>query len=501
MDLVELDATLRRLGLPDHQSQMGGGWERVGRDRASLIVQNDRSPADVVDFGSEDALCRWLLTRSLLAQPPAARRVPRAPRLLPPSVAPDRAHPGQPGDPPGLRWERAFAPLSRLAARGAGVVITEDTGSLLARGGDGALVQQVIEVTTGRVRWARPVWPPAATPTVGVADDCLLSWAHGRLTGHDLTSGEERWQVRARQRPRLLAYAPGRAVLTTGGVADAQLAAWGIDLADGRTVWKETTSDPVYALAGPEARTALHRIEQRKHELVLSEITVDDGARRVLTRVPCPSGYRGAHLMLLFHERDERGELALVRGRAERRQSDVGTRLGDLVLLVDRDELVVIDPEPDLDRHRFTAGADAGHLLHLPTLPQEGTTTLFSPAEGRELWARPGGGKLVHRRPGLTILTTRADGPRTVAIDDGGQLRWSAPGAAVVVRAEEVWLSGEDGLLGVGLEDGAERWRAPRPSPAPIPWSAPNGRSGYREDDGHVVWTSDDRLLALGSVA
>lgn len=501
MDLEELDATLHRLGLPNHRSQMGGGWEQVGRDRASLIVQNDRSAADVVDFGSEDALCRWLLVRSLLAQPPAARRVPAAPRLLPPIVEPDPADPGADGDP---SWRRPLAPMSRVAARGGGTVIVEDTASLLAHGGEGALVQQAIDVANGRARWTRPVWPPAARPTVGIADDCLLSWADGRLSAHELSSGQERWTVRCAERPRLLAHAPGRGVLTAGPAVDAPLPARGIDLMDGRTLWKASISDPVYALDGPEARAALHHVEHHRGELVLSEISVADGTRRTLTRVPCPPGYAQAHLLLIFHSRDERGELALVRGRSQRRRGEVGTRLGDLVLLVDRGELVTIDPEPRIGHAHLLVGVDGEHLLRRPVRPHEGHLTLWRPADGGERWSREGGGTLVRRSRGLTILREspfnvkglRAS--RTVAVEDDGRVRWSAPGSAVVSLGDELWLADEHELRGVALQDGVERWRRPLPAPTPRPWYSPNGLLGHRADDGHAIWVADEHLLAFG---
>ncbi len=485
LDRAALDAALSRLGLPDHIELLRRRWQRVATDPWRVVQDDDRGMTHETAFTDEDALCRFLLVRALVADPPAAAHLPAVPRVVPMGepAAGDESPPT--GRTPTERWRRQLAPLSRLVARGGGTLVVEDTTSLFAHGPDGALAQVALELATGQVRWERPVWPPVAEPTVGIADDCLLSWGHGRLSARDLASGDGRWTVACEERPRLLAHTAGRAVIATGPSAEAPCPARALDLATGTTVWDAVLTHA----AGPLRVDELWQLEHDDGELVLCAVALADGSRRELVRTPRPAGYEDARLAVTFAAQDEHGGLAVVRASLPPGPG-VRTALGDLVLSTGAD-VVQIDSAPPLSGERSTVGVDAEHVLR-----HAETTTFRRVDDGTDRWSLPARATLHARRGGLTVLGTgRTD---TTAIEDDGRVRWQRTGSVVAVSGDELWIVDGEELRGVAIETGEQHWHTRHPAAASRPWLPAGGLVGFRTNDGHAVQQRVGVLSAYG---
>jgi outer membrane protein assembly factor BamB len=119
-------------------------------------------------------------------------------------------------------------------------------GGLAIRTGVG--LREVVDLATGRVRWARPGGPygPAADTTIAAAGDAFLVSADGQLSSYDDRTGQLRWtdslpnlQLEAGpvslQASDGLVYATQAQPNTTGQPAQALLA---ISVASGRVKWR-----------------------------------------------------------------------------------------------------------------------------------------------------------------------------------------------------------------------------------------------------------------------
>lgn len=135
MDLEELDATFARLGLPSTREQLHERRQWIVREPWRLGQDVDRGDPDYVDFAGEDELCRHLLSRALVHGRIDPARLPEADAGRPAGTRharPAAPNPGA-GGAPTLRWELPLAPFTRVSARGAGLVLLEDTSALHAR--------------------------------------------------------------------------------------------------------------------------------------------------------------------------------------------------------------------------------------------------------------------------------------------------------------------------------------------------------------------------------
>jgi outer membrane protein assembly factor BamB len=124
----------------------------------------------------------------------------------------------------------------------AGFFPTADGGLAIVRG-DGTL--EVVDLSSGRVRWTRPPGPDpgAAATSLAVAGGALLVAVNGRLTSYDDQTGQVRWadqlmpaQLAGSMSAPGLQVSAGLVYLTMTWAQGTQVL--GISAADGRVEWR-----------------------------------------------------------------------------------------------------------------------------------------------------------------------------------------------------------------------------------------------------------------------
>jgi PQQ-like domain len=467
------------------------------------VVELDRGERDVLPFADEDAACRWLLTRELVENAPPVRDGS-------PPVQPDRepdppASGAAPGglrrgrnQPPVMRWRRPLRPFSKLSGRGTGIAVVTDSSSLYRDGVDGCLHLVALDVAAGRQLWSVPVWPPSHAPAVHVLGDTVLVGTDSWWAGFDSWTGECRWRTRPPSTARVVAHGSGLAVLASG--EDSGLA--GLDLHTGEWMWRYAGrfSDPVYAYVGIPALSRMLCVTADHGRIAVDAVRVADGSCRRLFDVAEPRGYRRARLLLVADMLDEDGQSGYVhvRGGAQRRPGEVGTRLGDLVLVAGRKDAVMVHDEPvsSMDRsHLWVVAADAEHYLLTPSY-LDGTVR-FVDVAGRTLWERPGACWGPHRMPGLTLIAGQQDSaadPDVIAVDDHGGVRWRVAGRLGFVHDGVAWIGDKSRSAGYDATTGDQLW----PTVAVEPAQYPNRIRGFHPDDGHLLSDADGHLVAFG---
>lgn len=504
MDLRELNSILAGLGRPPVRPgfvpQRG---ETLAADPWRLVTELDRGERDVLPFADEDAACRWLLTRELIENPPSARDGSAPVRPDPePDPEVSGAAPGglrrDRSQPPVLRWRRPLRPFGRLSGRGSGIAVVTDSSSLYRHGVDGCLHLVALEVAAGRRLWSVPVWPPSHPPTVHVLGDTVLVRTDSWWAGFDVWTGECRWRGTDAPTAPVVAQGSGLAVLALG--EESGLA--GLDLRTGAWVWRYSGrfSDPVYAYDGVPALSRMLCVTADHGRIAVDAVRVADGSCRRLLDVAEPRGYRRARLLLVADMLDEDGlsGYVQVRGSAQGRRGEVGTRLGDLLLVAGRTDAVMVYDEPvsSMDRsHVWVLAADAGHYVLTPSY-LDGSLRLVDVA-GRTLWEKPGVCWGLHRMPALTLIAGQRDNaadPDIVAIADDGDVRWRVAGRLGFVHDGVAWIGDESGSAGYDATTGDQLWPTVDLPPAQFP----NRIRGFHRDDGHLLFDADRELVAFG---
>jgi PQQ-like domain len=504
VDLRELNTILAGLGrAPVRLGFVPQREETLAADPWRLVTHLDRGEREVLPFPDEDAACRWLLTRELIENPPPARDG-SAPVL--PDLEPDpRVSGAAPGglrrdrnQPPVVRWRRPLRPFSKLSGRGSGVAVVTDSSSLYRHGVGGCLHLVALDVATGRQLWTVPVWPSSHWPTVHVLGDTVLVRTDSWWAGFDSRTGECRWRGSPASTARVVAQHAGLAVLALGeesGMA-------GLDLRTGALVWRYPgqSSHPGYAYDGIPVLSRTLCVSADRGRIAVDAVRVADGSCRGVLDVAEPRGYRKAHLTLIADMLDEDGQSGYVqvRGRAQRRPREVGTRLGDLLLVAGRGDAVMVHNRPvtSMDRgHLWAVAADAEHYLLTPSYLDDAVR--FVDIAGRTLWEQPGRYWHLHRMPALTLIAGQRDNaadPDVVAIDDHGAVRWRVAGSLGFVHDGVAWVRHGTRSAGYDAATGDQLWQRAGVEPAQLP----NRIRGFHPDDGHLLSDADDELVAVG---
>jgi outer membrane protein assembly factor BamB len=137
-----------------------------------------------------------------------------------------------------------------VAAGVDGFYPTADGGLAILRV-DGTL--EVVELSSGRVRWTRPVGYPGLYPVpMAVADGAVLLGRNGKLTSYDDRTGQIRWTdalMHVLLAPDLGLQAAGGLLYLTGGILHLAGGHWtpvllGISATDGHVKWRFAPSPP-----------------------------------------------------------------------------------------------------------------------------------------------------------------------------------------------------------------------------------------------------------------
>lgn len=342
--------------------------------------------------------------------------------------------------------------------------------------------------------------------------DVVLTWSRGELAALELADGSERWRVELETRPAIMGCADG--VVALGPRAGGLLPAGGRSLATGEARWERKVSSQRHVSYGERLPERLLRVEAVGERILLTRVSVGDGSERRLLDAPLPSAYREAEFVLVIDDLEERetAGLVVIRGSAPRIPGTQGTPMGDLVLRPGAAKALTLHERPvnaltGPADHQFATPGDAHHLLLTPSAPDTHGASLLCVGEGVR-WTRSGATRLLMRRPGMTVVTGVPHRhwfvpwrpmPEVSAVEDDGSVRWCRTGPGVLAREDEAWILDLTELIGVGVEDGAVRWRCPIPEPpGGADWRHSNGLRGYRDEDRHLLLTRPDALLAYG---
>jgi len=126
-------------------------------------------------------------------------------------------------------------------------------GGLAMIGADGRV--QVVDLGTGRVRWAQPA---ALSPGPVAIDGTVVTDAGGRPTGYDDRNGQVRWTLSGVPPNPLLQALAGLVLVTSGTVGPGQpTALTAVDPATGRVAWRFDVGAPVTVLSAGQAGLAV----------------------------------------------------------------------------------------------------------------------------------------------------------------------------------------------------------------------------------------------------
>jgi PQQ-like domain len=153
----------------------------------------------------------------------------------------------------------------RLPSRGlyADLAATAD-GGLAMIGGNGRV--QVVDLGTGRVRWAQPAAvPPGPSGPVAISGT-VVTGAGGRLTGYDDRSGQVRWTLSGVPADPVLQGLAGLVLVTSGeqGGPGDPTALTAVNPATGQVAWRFDPGTAVTVLsAGPAGLAATTYYDRR----------------------------------------------------------------------------------------------------------------------------------------------------------------------------------------------------------------------------------------------
>lgn len=510
MDVFDLHAELERLGRPLPASHPED--DRVETDPPALATSIDRGMWTRRPFESVDAVCRFWLTRELLQRP----AVLDAPLPGPPLGRPDGAvvpvalaSAGGPGPRPA--WRRPLAPLSRVVARGEGLVVVADTAALMAHGAGAVLHATALEVASGAERWSVPLRAGAGASFAVVGTTVLVATLR-ELFGLDAATGRERWAIAnplagqpgvgeppqresvGRHQVRLIAQDDRHVVLAPWVQRESQagppLAS--VDAAAGAAAW----TSPVQACICQDPQAAVPRASRLLHaavrdgELGVFEARHDHSRVQLRARTAAPPDFDAGTLVVAHDALGPEDGYAVVR-----LCNRYGAGLADAVVVPGVPQPVYVSP----DRGKAYRGARVEGLSgpRFAVRDRSAGTIELRDLAGRVTWSAPGDRGPWDCGPHGCLIECGAhpSGVAAVIADDGTE-RWRRTAVRVLaVRGDEAWLSEYRGdVIGVGLADGVERWRGALPHPGPnLPLPRPPLGPAA---DGHHLAVADDALVA-----